>query len=387
MNNLAQFYTHDNFSKLLLSKILIKNPERILELGIGDGSLFRQAKNKWKNSIIIGGDIDKNNVKTLKIEFPNTNIYVINGLSSNLNEHLKIEVGSIDVAICNPPYLTLKKHDDYADIICKSNLGLISDYSQITSDLVFLAQNLLMLKNGGELGIIIPDGLLTSHHFKVFRENVLKNYKIKGIIELPSKIFLKTEAKTHILIIKKGEQSNYQIPLYLSNDLGEIVKKILVKKNNLLQRMDFKFHYWNSINKSKGKTLKELGVEIYRGQASKKDLITIGDKFVHTSDLKENFELRKFDQNSNSKNIRSAKNGDVLMSRVGKRCIGRILIVESGNIIISDCIYRIRIPDKYKEKVIQALNSEYGRNWIKAYSHGVCAQVISKSDLLNFIVM
>ena len=387
MNNLAQFYTQDNISKLLLSKILIKNPKNILELGVGDGSLFREAQKKWKNSVIIGGDIDRNNVNTLQAEFPTTNLYVINGLSSKLNEDLKIELGSIDVAICNPPYLALKKDDNFAEIIKKSNLGEISDYPQITSDLVFLAQNLLLLRNGGELGIIIPDGLLTSHYFKIFREKIIFNYKVKAIIELPSKVFIKTEAKTHILILKKGDKTNDLIPLYLSNKFGEIINKILVRKDNLSYRMDYKFHYWNSINKTIGKTLEELGVEIFRGQASKKTLIINGDNFIHTSDLKNQFEIKRFKININSKNLRSAESGDILMSRVGKRCLGKIIVVKEGSIIISDCVYRIRIPNLYKEDVIQAFNSEYGRNWIKAHSHGVCAKIISKTDLLNFKVI
>jgi 16S rRNA A1518/A1519 N6-dimethyltransferase RsmA/KsgA/DIM1 with predicted DNA glycosylase/AP lyase activity len=90
---LGQYYTHQNISALLVSQILIRNPKKILEIGIGDGSLFRAAKKKWKNSDIIGGDIDSKNVSTLKEEFPGTSLYVINGLSSHLSSQLKIEIG------------------------------------------------------------------------------------------------------------------------------------------------------------------------------------------------------------------------------------------------------------------------------------------------------
>lgn len=384
MSNLAQYYTQESISNLLLSKILIKNPKKILELGVGNGSLFRAAKFKWKKSDIIGGDIDLDNINTLKQEFPKTKLYVINGLSSNLNSELKIELGSIDVGICNPPYIPIKKTDLFGEILEKSNLGMISQYNQITSDLIFLAQNLLMLKNGGELGIIIPDGLLTSHYFKYFRERLINNYKIKGIIELPAKVFLKTEAKTHILIIKKSNSHYKNVPIYLSNNKGEITNKISVDKQHLLYRMDYNYHSWKISNKIIGKTLNELGVEISRGTLSKKELLLCGQEFIHTSDLNSFFTIKSFKNNTEQENLKYAEEGDIIISRVGKRCLGKIMYVESGKVLISDCVYRLRASEIHRKKIIESLNSEYGRNWIKAHSHGVCAKVISKVDLLNF---
>lgn len=387
MNNLAQFYTQDSISRLLLSKILIRNPKKILELGVGGGSLFRAAKDKWKNSDIIGADIDGNNINTLKKEFPETKLYVINGLSSNLYSELKVELGSIDVAICNPPYIPIKKNDILGKIIEESSLGIISEYNNITSDLVFLAQNLLMLKNGGELGIIIPDGLLTCHNFKYFRENLINNYKVKGIIELPAKVFLKTEAKTHILIIKKNISSYKNVPIYLSDHEGQIISKIIVNKKNLYRRMDYKYHSWKSSNKKSGKTLAELGVEIFRGSLSKKDLLTKEQEFIHTSDLKSVYASENFQNNERLSNFRYAEEGDILISRVGKRCLGKIMYIESGGILISDCVYRLRVPELYRKEIIDSLKSDYGREWIKAHSHGVCAKVISKVDLLGFKIL
>ena len=189
-SDLGQYYTHQNISKLLMSNILMKNPKKILELGIGDGALLREAKLKWRDSKIIGGDIDPKNIKILKKEFPNVDLFLINGLSSRLNHRLKIKLGSIDVGVCNPPYLVVEKSDEIKKILNSSRLGDLSDYRIVTSDLVFLAQNLLLIRENGELGIILPDGLLTSHQFSMFRKRIIENYSIKGIIELPDKIFL-----------------------------------------------------------------------------------------------------------------------------------------------------------------------------------------------------
>ena len=383
---LGQYYTHQNISKLLISKIFAKNPKKILELGVGDGSLFRAAKDRWKNSDLIGGDIDIRNVHSLKKEFPDTNIYFINGLSSNLRSDLKIEFGSVDVGICNPPYIAIKKSEDLGKILEQSNLGFLHEYSQVTSDLIFLAQNLLLLKDGGELGIIIPDGLITSHFFENFRRNLIQNYQLKGVIELPSKIFPKTEAKTHILIIKKGKITNYQVPIYLSNDVGEITSKIFVKKKDLIIRMDYKYNYWKRSCTGNGKTLSELGAVIFRGKPSKKELVQSGNLFLHTSDLQRPFQRMKFHSNSLFENLPFAQAGDIVIPRVGKR-LEKVSIITSGKVVISDCVYVIRVEKKYRQAVINSLVSCNGKEWINAHAHGVCAKVISKIDLLNFRLM
>ena len=59
------------------------------------------------------------------------------------------------------------------------------------------------------------------------------------------------------------------------------------------------------------------------------------------------------------------------------------MVIEDGSILISDCLYVIRVPQEYREALVRTLTSEYGQNWIKANSHGVCSRVISKIDLLN----
>lgn len=383
-NDLGQYYTQENISKLLISKILMKNPKSIIELGIGDGSLVRVAQKKWKNSKIIGGDIDLDNVKNLKNEFPNLNLFLINGLSSKLSDNLKISLGSIDVGICNPPYSQVKKNDAIKLIIESCNLGKIEDYKIITSDLVFLAQNLLLIREGGELGIILPDGLLTSHHFEHFRKHLINNYQIRGVIELPDKVFKKTEAKTHILVIKKGKVTNRNVRLYLSDHYGEITNKLVVAKSKLFYRMDFGYNNWLANNNFEGVTLQEIGANIFRGKFSKKELSSNKYDFIHTSDLNKSISFKSFKPNKRlSKKFKCAQQGDIVISRVGKRCLDRVLVIMNGATLITDCLYVIRVEEKYRKAVINTLNSEYGKSWIKAHSHGVCARVISKIDLLS----
>ncbi len=382
--NLAQYYTEEQVSKLLISNLTTKKPNYILELGVGNGSLILQALKRWSKTSITGIDVDKKNVISLREKFPNVKFFILNGLSRNLESKINIDIESVDVSICNPPYLKIKKSNIIANIIKRANLGELNDYKRITSDLVFLARNLVFLKNGGELGIILPDGLLTSKEFELFRRHLLFNHSVQAIIELPERIFKKTEAKTHILIVRKGNCPGARLIQLMRSDMnGSITDKREVIPEALIKRMDYSFHYRRPEEKN-GKTLNELNVTITRGISTKKELLETRLPFIHTSHINKflgkTLRLNKIKRNTGI----IAKKGDILMTRVGRNGLGSCIIVSSGSAPISDCVYRIRSPRKYRRLIFRSLQSQYGQNWIKAHSHGVCAKVISKGDLMSF---
>ncbi|MCO6499358.1 MAG: N-6 DNA methylase [Vicingus serpentipes] len=389
MNELGQYYTESSFSDLLISFISNNNPKKVLELGVGKGSLLKAALQRWNNIDFIGADVDDDNISMLSNEFPNINFYLLNGLSSKLDSKLNLEINSIDVAICNPPYLYIDKNKEVNSIVYNAGLGKSTNYKRLTSDIVFMAQNLILLKSGGELGIILPDGLITSHEFEFFRKQILNNHLLLGIIELPDRIFKKTEAKTFILLIKKGNISkkSYRVPLIKADKDGLILDKIFITSDNLIRRMDYTYHKWQKSTPSlSGKSLGELNVKIQRGKYTKKELTMMNVDFIHTSDLYSNTSSELIFRKNKYENGVIAQKGDIVLSRVGKRCIGTFSIIKKGNVLISDCIYRIQTTEVIRKKIIDALNSDYGKKWMKAHSHGVCAKVISKTDLLNFRV-
>jgi type I restriction enzyme M protein len=256
---------------------------------------------------------------------------------------------------------------------------------RLTSDIVFLAQNLLLLKAGGELGIILPDSNFSGHEFVCLREDLVTYNKINGVIQLPDKIFYKTEARTHILLLEKGGKTNPVIPIYKSNDRGELEAPLYISKGEALQRMDYSYYRWKSHQRCPGPCsfLRDMGVEIKRGRSSKKVLQSAGIKFFHTSSFSFSNPIVKL-ENSYVPGELIAEPGDILISRVGKRCIGRVALVESGTQVISDCIYRLRTPAKYREIIWNALVSQEGKKWMGAHAHVVCSRCLSKKDLLAF---
>lgn len=387
MDSLGRFYTQELYSTLLVNRLSTALPSTVVDLGVGDGSLIRAASKRWNQAKYIAADIDRKSVSSINRNLPFVKIFNANSLSTNIDKKLEISVGSVDVAICNPPYLQLKADKKFFDLFDQASLKDCIKLKCLTSDIIFLAQNIRLLKADGELGIILPDSLLTGHEFQLFRKSLVENHSIKSIIELPANIFPKTEAKTHILILEKSGNTSNQISLFKTDKDGSCVDAIDVCPSRLEKRMDYSFHKWNAglSHKSQMK-LSEITSDIRRGSLTHAELKQLEVPFIHTTNMLDKLEMSaKYNKIGNS-NLATARKGDILVARVGRGCIGKVSLVRSGNILISDCVYRIRVPKVYRDKVWRVLKSQRGQEWFKANCHGVCAKVISKADLLNFLV-
>ncbi len=390
MDTLGRYYTEPAFSDLLVNNIFASNPSTILELGAGGGGLLRSAHKKWEQASLIAADIDKKSISKISRELPFVKIHHLDSLHPNLSSELKIKVGSIDVAICNPPYLKIPKDEKYNSLFELSKLDDCKELRMITSDIVFLAQNLSLIKEKGELGIILPDSLLTGYDFLNLRKSIIENHSISSVIELPEKIFAKTEALTHILILRKGEETNAEVSLCKADFRGNCTDQISIKSDSLIERMDFKFHKYRKKTKpknlNKSVKLSDLNPVIKRGKFSHAELKSKDLPYIHTTtlvDKKPNLRFTSKLSKDFPGNVKT-QSGDILLARVGRGCIGKVSMVKSGAVLISDCIYKIRVPQEYRTMVFEALASKRGEEWLKAMGHGVCAKVISKKDLESF---
>lgn len=388
MDLLARYYTEDAFSDLLIRQFSTVSPNNIIDLGVGKGSLIKAALNRWVNASYFVADIDRKSIHKIKNDFPFINSFHLNTLKEEVSEKFRIGKGAVDIAICNPPYLKIKNAISYDQLFDDSDLAECKKLNVLTSDIIFLAKNLQLLKKSGELGIIIPDSLITGKDFIPLRNALLKQHNLKAIIQLPEKIFIKTEALTHILLIEKNTKLDNRKKLFLANKAGQIVDEIDVDKDSLVERMDFKYHKWRQKNKLiKGfKVLGDINSEIRRGTLTHSELKASQEHYIHTTGIvnRKPNQATKNHVVANSKYLLTQK-GDILLARVGRGCIGKICMISRGRAPISDCIYRIRIPHrKFRVKVWESLISKEGQDWLKANSHGVCAKVISKRDLLKF---
>lgn len=385
MDILGRYYTADIISTLLINNLETSKPKRILDLGVGDASLTIAAYARWEKAKYFATEIEPKKAVAIEKKLAFIKVLKCDTLQPNASTKLKVKFGSIDIAICNPPYVRVENKEKYNGLFNSVGCKNFSNLSRITSEIVFFAHNLKLLKHDGELGIIVSDSLITGKEFKIFRETIFEKFNVRRIIQLPDNVFNKTEARTHIIFISKTKSANKTCELLSSNIQGELSKKIIVANNLLIDRMNYQFHSANIHAKVGTKTLKQIGAVIKRGKLSYKELRESKLSFFHSVHFKENGVNICFEKPVGKKHHSySANEGDILMCRVGKRVVGKVAIVKTGRVICSDCIYSIMVPKPYRQVLLKSLLSEEGKAWLHAYAHGVCSQVISKSDLENF---
>ncbi len=385
MDALGRYYTNDIISTLLITNLKTSKPKRILDLGVGDASLTIAAYSRWEKAKYFATEIEPKKVTAIEKKLSFVKVLNCDTLQPDASSKLKVKFGSIDIAICNPPYVRVDNKEKYNRLFKSVGCKSFSNLSRITSEIVFFAHNLKLLKHDGELGIIVSDSLITGKEFKIFRETIFEMFNVRKIIQLPDNVFNRTEARTHIIFISKAKSANKTCELFTSNIQGELSEKIIVANNLLIDRMDYQFHRVNIHAKTGTNTLKQIGAVIKRGKFSYKELRQSKLSFFHSVHFKENDVNICFDKPvANKHNNYSANEGDILMCRVGKRVVGKVAMVKFGRVVISDCIYKITVPKRYRQVLMKSLQSEEGKAWLHAFAHGVCSQVISKSDLENF---
>ena len=385
MDALGRYYTNDIISTLLITNLKTSKPKRILDLGVGDASLTIAAYSRWEKAKYFATEIEPKKVTAIEKKLSFVKVLNCDTLQPDASSKLKVKFGSIDIAICNPPYVRVDNKEKYNRLFKSVGCKSFSNLSRITSEIVFFAHNLKLLKHDGELGIIVSDSLITGKEFKIFRETIFEMFNVRKIIQLPDNVFNRTEARTHIIFISKAKSANKTCELFTSNIQGELSEKIIVANNLLIDRMDYQFHRVNIHAKTGTNTLKQIGAVIKRGKFSYKELRQSKLSFFHSVHFKENDVNICFDKPvANKHNNYSSNEGDILMCRVGKRVVGKVAMVKFGRVVISDCIYKITVPKRYRQVLMKSLQSEEGKAWLHAFAHGVCSQVISKSDLENF---
>lgn len=384
MDFLGRYYTNQLFSELLVDNIELESPNTILDLGAGGGSLLLAASARWNKAKFIAADIDRNSVKSISKTLPFVKVYHANSLRINIEKNIDLKKSSIDVAVCNPPYLQVKEKKVFSSLLEEANLQSCLKLNKLTSDIVFLAQNLKLLKEGGELGIILPDSILTGQEFRLLRGALLTNHNVKSIIELPDRIFPKTEAKTHILLLGKSDVSKSKIPLLIAGKDGQCYDEIEVKSSALEYRMDFSYHKLKQKQKSFSKKLSDFDVSLLRGNISNVQAKSEGISFIHSTSFKSGDHLKLKNQNNKKyEKFVHAEAGDIVIVRVGRGSVGKVAFITNGRLPVTDCIYVLKANANVTSFICRFLSSVEGANWIKAISHGVCAKVLSRSDIFE----
>lgn len=379
---LNQYYTEKAYGDELVNKLTIASPKKALDIGFGSGSLLRAAKRRWNDIDLIGVDIDSRNIEEEE-KLKEINTLKLNGFDPCLPETIIRRFGKIDLLLSNPPYFSHKFDTRTKDIL--DSVGLLDCLSKnlktIPAELVFLAQNLRLLNDGGELGIILPAGLVSGERWTNVRAYLLSKYQVSNVIQLPVNCFKKTDAQTFILTIKSRAKKNID-SVKLSH--VAINQSLSINIEQAKSRADYDYYSnkesLNSINQ-----LSEHDYQIFRGNKSFDDLKKISADYLHTTSIAKT----PLPINLVCNPIKGCKNtepGDIVLARVGRRCLGRVHYINKGSVPISDCLICIRPKNKkIGSAIFKALSSINFQTYVDSVALGVGAKYITHQTVNQFL--
>lgn len=387
---LGRYYTDSSIATLLVQAMAGCDPAVVLDLGAGGGALVRGAAAAWPSARYVTVDFDRNaRSAQLSAELgPAFTHHEADALAEDLPARIGLAPGSVDVALCNPPYLRPRWLPHYAVLLAEAGLAELGPkLREVPADLLFLAQNLRFLKNGGRLGLIIPDGIIAGERFAAVRAVLLQQHSIERVIELPRRVFKNTDAKAHILVLKKNEFDGRPVSVQRIESNGALSPAILLSTDQALQRMDYSF-YANAGLGPAGIVLRDLGAVVWRGRISSTERKSLDFPVFHTSDfdgsstqMPARFEL------TNAQVARSASKvayaGDILLARIGRTLEQKVCGVLQGPAAVSDSVLVLRVPAEHRQAVQGFLLSPAGRAALGALAHGVAARFITARALLD----
>lgn len=383
---LGQFFTPDPIADLLASFLDVATTS-ILELGCGVGSLGASVLRHCPEVRYAGVELDRRCHKQAADQLPAQSVFLGNAVSASMKSKLR-PLAPFNASIGNPPYIQCTIDSQTLDLIYRIFPSLVEMPLQRLSrlDLAFLSISLSLVENGGKLAFILPKTFFSEPGFSPFRQDLLQRYQCDLVAELDPATFEGIEVDTVILVLRNQKPTAVDVRLGRVSLDGELIAELTVPHGCAINRMDYS-HYslmqqLELTDKAATRRLADVVRSFQRGTLSRVELSRMGRKYFHTTDFPSELDEVDFGEEYDSIGVH-ARAGDILVPRVGSRCLLKQVIVQGGERAITDCVYRIDALEGCAEIVLQSFQHEIGQRWRQAHARGTCAKYLTVSDLMQ----
>ena len=382
---LSRFYSKAPVADGFAALFTTDTAKCVLDLGCGEGSLTLPMAQRWRSSTFVTVDKDPAIELKLKRELRGAGHtghqhHCLDALSLDLAEKLGQK---FDVLLSNPPYRRVERTNAIERIFVDAGLGrlLALPAETCTAELVFLAQMLRVASEGAEIGMIVPDGLMTSFKNAGVRQVLVDRLRIRAVVSLDRGSFLRTTAQAYALMMRNEPGGTGYVNLH-TLDVDGLSQPLQISPQEAARRLDHAYYALRPTQMERSITLRELRAEIVRGHRSSVEVRTKGG--FHTTSFPKGDEPREIHlEKAGAGKKTDARAGDILLARVGRSSHEKVGLVESGSSPLSDCVYAIRIPRAWRRVVMASLLSPGGQRALRRISCGVGPRVIRKADLLD----
>ncbi len=214
----GEFYTRRHITSII-SKLLLRNETRPKDLTIcdpacGTGGFLTETFKVLKENYESTNTLNEEVLKSLKtnvfygydnqkdsIQRATLNMFLAGDGHTHILEKdslSDLEEDQFDYVVANPPY---GLYD--GDV----NINNFNFTNQRRFELMFLEKIVQAVKPGGEVAVILPDGVLETPSNEEFRKKILQHCKIHAIVSLTRFAFAPyTKEKTYVLFMQKKQK-------------------------------------------------------------------------------------------------------------------------------------------------------------------------------------
>ncbi len=153
------------------------------------------------------------------------------------------ENGGFDIVIANPPYVSVKEIRQADKNIFSHNFE--TGRGRFNLFTLFLEKGNKILKNGGILTFILPEGLYSNVEYKYIRKYLLENTNILFINLFTKRVF-DAAVNTSIISVKKNKESIREFPV-----IRDLKKEIIFLSQSFFDELPFYMYTVNLDNYSK----------------------------------------------------------------------------------------------------------------------------------------
>jgi len=372
----GQHYTGSTVASVLTKLLGVCSPATVVDLGVGKGSLLLGANALWSNARLHGIDIDQTSLDLARRQLGKGTFGRADCLAASLPSKIRRLFSTVDVVLCNPPFLELSHQS--------ARQSTTQDW-RLAAEVKFLEISLELLRPGGSLGIILPARYISGPSYKEFRRQLVSKCNVISVTHLPSSTFQTADVEAHFLVLRK-ESPLGTISLQSMGQAGQLGTALSLKIECAEERMDFQYYseMTNWTNNTVPLALL-LSQDVCRGVESRGR--ATAQNIFHTTDFK------RYPDGLVSVPIRDIRiktglaiKGDILIPRVGLNCMHHCIQVVGNAFTYSDCVFRLRVSPEWRAYVFDFLRSEAGVGIRKKSVHGSCVKILGKQTLLDLPV-
>lgn len=383
-DSLGQVFTPTAIANLLLDTMNTsgRSISLIVDLGAGLGALSAVALERHPDSCALLVELDQTHAGRLAGVMP-TGAVISN--EDVLSTRWSKEGLVADMVISNPPYGMIATSDSIEKLIGSSGLPISVSAGWIPGDVAFLARGWRCSTRESVFGYIVACPIVRDPNFLQLRRVLVGQLRGLCVTQLDTNSFPGAEVQAFLITGTRSVKRNRKVLLRKASADGRVVGEIEVGHDEAITRLDFDYH---SSMKKLGiaisryrDTLSSTGASVVRGSRSRNEFQQLGLSAFHTTDFRGfsgEFPLMEFDRR-----LKIASPGDILIPRVGSRCLVNQIKVAKGNGYFTDCVYRISTSIESRERVWRTLNSPFGAEWRLANASGNCAKHLTVATLMD----